>query len=176
MLLVFRDLCKTFCRDRRGASAVEMSLVATPFLAFIIASLQTGLVYFADSALEVATEKTARLVLTGNVQNETQQQFLTTLCSKLPSLLKCANVMVDAQVYASFSSANTSTPTITYNPNGTVSNTWNYNIGGTNSIVVMRVLYLLPVIGGPLAFNVANAGRGNHLCMATAVFKNEPAF
>ncbi len=174
MLVSLRRLGARFCRDRRGASAIEMGLVAAPFLGFIIASLQTGLVYFADSALEIATEKTSRLVLTGNTQTQTQQQFLTTLCSKLPSLLSCANVMVDAQVYSSFSSANTSTPTITYNPNGTVSNQWSYNTGGARSIVVLRVLYLLPVVGGPLAFNLANAGHGKHLCMATAVFKNEP--
>ena len=174
MPVSLRSLCIKFCRDCRGASAIEMGLVAAPFLAFILASLQTGLVYFADSALEIATEKTSRLVLTGNIQNATQQQFLTTLCSKLPSILSCANVMVDAQVYASFSSANTTTPTITYNPNGTVSNQWNYNIGGPGSIVVLRVLYLLPVVGGPLAFSVANAGYGTHLSMATAVFKNEP--
>ena len=167
---------RRFFGDRGGATAVEFALVAAPFLAFLIATLQTGIVYVCDSALEIATEKAARLVLTGTVQGQalTQQQFLSTVCSKLPSILYCANVMIDAQVYSSFSGANTSTPTITYNPNGTVSNQWNYNLGGPGDIVVLRVIYLLPVVGGPLNFTLANAAGGKHLSMATAVFKNEP--
>ncbi len=170
------DVRRNFQRDRSGATAVEFALVAAPFLALIIAALQTGIAYVSDSALEIATEKSARLVLTGTVQGQaqTQQQFLATVCSKLPSILNCANLMVDAQVYSGFSGANTSTPTLTYNANGTVSNQWNFNIGGPGDIVVLRVLYLLPVVGGPLNFTLANAAGGKHLSMATAVFKNEP--
>ena len=125
----------------------------------------------------MATEKSARLVLTGTEQgaSATQQQFLATVCSKLPSILNnCANLMVDAQVYTSFSGANTTVPTITYNQNGSVSNTWQYNIGGANDIVVLRVMYLLPVVAGPLGFNIGNQSSGSRLLMATAVFKNEP--
>ena len=153
---------------------MEFALVAAPFLALLLASLQTGLVYLSQSALEVATEKSSRLVLTGTVQGgaQTQSQFLATVCSKLPVLLKCSNLMVDAQVYASFSGATTATPTITYDSKGNVTNTWSYNVGGPGDIVVMRVLYLMPVIGGPL-FSLVNS-NGKRLIMATAVFKNEP--
>ena len=163
-----------YLADRKGATAVEFALVATPFLGLLLASLQTGIVYLSQSALEVATEKASRLVLTGTVQGaaQTQAQFLTTVCSKLPALLKCPNLMVDAQVYSTFAGASTSTPTITYDANGNVTNTWSYNVGGPGDIVVMRVLYLLPVIGGPL-FKLANS-NGKRLLMATAVFKNEP--
>lgn len=162
--------------DESGATAVEFGLVALPFLAMLVAALQLGLFYLSQSALEVATEKAARSVLTGSAQSAatTQSGFLTAVCAKLPSLLKCSNLMVDAQVYSSFSSTNTSAPTITYNADGTVSNQWNYNLGGPNDIVVLRVLYLLPVIAGPLGFNIANASGGRRLLMATAVFKNEP--
>lgn len=168
---------RRFLTDKRGAAAVEMALVSLPFFALIIAALQLGLFFFSQSALEIATEKSARLVLTGTVQAQatTQQQFLTTVCSKLPSILNnCANLMVDAQVYTSFSGSNTTAPTITYNPNGTVSNTWNYNVGGANDIVVLRVMYLLPVVTGPLSFSIGNTSYGKRLLMATAVFKNEP--
>jgi hypothetical protein len=53
-----------------------------------------------------------------------------------------------------------------------VTNTWNYNIGGAGDIVVLRVIYLMPVIGGPL-FALANS-NGARVLMATSVFKNEP--
>lgn len=168
-------LCRSLRQDRRGSAAVEMALVATPFLALLIASLQLGLAYLCQSALEVATEKTARSVLIGTAQTSglTQAQFLSALCGKLPSILRCSNVMVDAQVYSSFAGSNTASPTITYNANGTVSNKWSYNIGGANDVVVLRVMYLLPVVSA-LGFNIANLSGGSRLLMATAVFKNEP--
>ncbi len=176
MLTVLANHWSRLARDRRGAAAVEMALVATPFFALLIAALQLGIFFLSQSALEVATEKSARTVLTGTAQTSglTQQQFLTSVCSKLPSILNCANLMVDAQVYASFSSSNTSAPTITYNAKGAITNQWQYNIGGPNDIVVLRVLYLLPVVAAPLSFNIANISSGRRLLMATAVFKNEP--
>ena len=154
---------------------MEMALVATPFLALLIAALQLGLVYLSQSALEVATEKTARSVLTGATQTAglTQAQFLAALCSNLPVLLSCSKVVVDAQVYTSFSNSDTSTPTLTYDAKGNVTNKWSYNIGGPNDIVVLRVLYLLPVVGA-LSFNIANQLGNKRLLMTTAVFKNEP--
>lgn len=153
-----------------------MALVATPFFALLIAALQLGIFFLSQSALEVATEKAARTVLTGTAQTSglTQQQFLTSVCTKLPSLLNCANLMVDAQIYKTFSGSDTSVPTITYNAKGGISNQWQYNIGGPNDIVVLRVLYLLPVVAAPLSFNISNMPSSKRLLMATAVFKNEP--
>ncbi|SDN28428.1 hypothetical protein SAMN05216360_10767 [Methylobacterium phyllostachyos] len=149
--------------------------MAVPFFALLIAALQLGLVYLCQSALEIATEKVTRPVLTGTdqVSGMTQQQFLAALCGNLPSILSCSNVMVDAQVYSSFSNSNTSAPTITYNAAGQVSNQWSFNLGSANSIVVIRVMYLLPV-AGTLGFNIANQQANRHLLLATAVFKNEP--
>lgn len=150
-------------------------MVAAPFIALLLASLQTALVYMAGQALETATEKAGRQLLTGAVQtqNLSQSQFFNLVCSNLPSLLNCANLMLDVNTTTSFSSANTSTPTITFAKNGTVSNVWNYNTGSPGSIVVLRAMYLYPVIGGPLNFAMSNVSNGSRLLMATAVFKNE---
>ena len=164
-----------FCDDRSGATAVETALVAAPLFALLIAALQLGLVYLSQSALEVATEKTARSVLTGADQTAgmTQQQFLSALCANLPSILTCSNVMVDAQVYNNFASSNTSVPTLTYDAKGNVTNQWSYNIGSANSIVVLRVMYLLPVVGA-FSFNLVNQSANRRLLMTTVVVKDEP--
>ena len=174
-LRVARDRLLAFGRHRAGGSAVEFALVGAPFVALLLAMLQTALVYFASQALETATEKSGRLLLTGAVQTQglTQAQFLAFVCSKLPSLLKCSNLMIDVQSGASFSSANTATPAITFANNGTVSNTWSFVPGNAGDIVVLRVMYMFPVIGGPLHFSLGNMSNGNRLLMATAVFKNE---
>lgn len=166
-----------FARDRRGATAVEFALVSAPFIALLIASLQTALVYLAGQALETATEKAGRQLLTGQTQTQgqSQSQYLANVCQSLPSILPdCNNLMVDVQTYASFGLADPSTPTITFAKDGSVSNKWNFNPGGPGDIVVLRVMYLFPVVGGPLNFTLANVGNGKHLLLASAVFKNEP--
>jgi len=65
-------------------------------------------------------------------------------------------------------------PGLTYDANGNPTNTWSYSVGGAGSIVVMRLMYLWPVLPGPLNFNLANQGSNKRMLMATSVFKSEP--
>ena len=78
------------------------------------------------------------------------------------------------QNYSDFASASTTGPTLTFNSNGTVSNTWNYAPGTPGSIVVVQVMYQWPIVLGPLNFNLSNLANGNRLLVSTAVFKTEP--
>jgi hypothetical protein len=77
--------------------------------------------------------------------------------------------MVDVQVATSWSSANTSAPTLTYNSQGQVSNIWQLNPGNEGDIVVVRVMYLWPV------FMFSTQANGSQMIMATAAFQNEPS-
>jgi Flp pilus assembly protein TadG len=43
-------------RADKGAAAVEFAIIAVPFIALLLAILQTGVVLFAAQALESATE------------------------------------------------------------------------------------------------------------------------
>lgn len=162
-------------RAEDGATAVEFALVAAPFFALIVAILDLVVLFFAESELETATEQAARLVLTGQISSSTTQaQFQQQVCGFLPAMFTCSSVMVDLQTISSYSGANTSTPTLTYNAQGQVTNSWQYQIGSPGSIEVMRVMYQWPVFPGPLHLNFANLSNGNFLMMGTAVFRNEP--
>lgn len=81
--------------------------------------------------------------------------------------------MIDVEVASSWSSASTGTPNLTYNANGTVNNTWQFNTGNQGDIVVVRVMYLWPVFMGPLGFNLANQPNNMRLIMASTAFMNE---
>jgi Flp pilus assembly protein TadG len=176
-------LVKTFARRTRadlfraedGAAAIEFALVAAPFFAMLIAIVDLALLFFAQAELETAVEKVSRQVLTGQAlsQGLTATQFQQALCPYLPTFT-CNNVMVDLQTAPSFSNANTSAPTLTYDANGNVTNAWQYQVGGAGVIQVMRVMYQWPVFPGPLNLNFANLSNGSYLLMATAVFRNEP--
>jgi len=82
--------------------------------------------------------------------------------------------MIDVQTAGSFSNANTSMPGLTFNQQGQVTNTWQYQPGNPGDIVVVRVMYQWPVFLGPLSFNLSNLSNGKRLLMSSAAFKNEP--
>lgn len=171
-----RSRCAAFARDSRGATAVEFALVAAPFLALVIALIQTFLVFFAQQMLESVVRQSARLVMTGQVQsaNMTQAAFKQKVCDQIVILFNCGGLMVDMQVATSWTSANTAMPTLTFDASGNVTNTWQYDPGDAGDIVVLRVMYVWPVVLGPLGFNLSNLGNGNRLIMSSAAFQNEP--
>lgn len=164
-----------FWRRRDGAAAVEFALVAAPFLFLILAIFQVGLIIYASQSLQNAAAAASRLILTGQVQtqNMTLQQFGQAVCGDA-SLFSCSGLMIDVRTYTSFSGADTSMPTLTYDAQGNVTNNWQYNPGGPGDIVVMRLMYRWPVFMGPLGLNLSNLGDGYRLLMATIAFKNEP--
>ena len=168
--------CRNFGRCENGSTAVEFAFVAAPFLALLVAILQTALVFFAGRVLDETTEEASRYIMTGQAQNSgmSQSGFATWVCGQTFALFTCGNFMVNVQNYSSFSAASTTTPTLTFNANGTVSNTWSYDTGNPGDIVVVQVMYQWPIVLGPLGFNLSNLSNGNRLLVSTAVFKNEP--
>ncbi len=165
-----------FWRSRRGATAVEFAMLALPLITLIFASLQVAIIYFFDQALQSGTQKAARQLLTGSAQTAgmTQFAFKNAVCANLPTQFDCnTNLMVDVESSSSFTGANTSA--LTYvKPTGPSNTPGNYSPGNPGDIVIMRVMYDWPVLGGPLAVGLANMADGGHLMVATAVFKNEP--
>jgi Flp pilus assembly protein TadG len=180
---------RAFVHCRKGATAVEFALVAAPFIALLVAILQTMLVFFAGRVLDEVTEEARRYIQTGQAQisNMTQAQFKTFVCtgantSTLVSLLfTCgSNFMVNVQNYASFAAANTTDPISSFDKNGNPLDsggnaiTWSWSPGNPGDIVVLQIMYQWPIVLGPLGFNLSNVNTGNRLLMSVAVFKNEP--
>jgi Flp pilus assembly protein TadG len=181
---------RAFLRNNKGATAVEFALVAAPFVALLVALLQTALVFFAQRALDEITEDASRYILTGQAQtaNMTAAQFAshvctgdTTLTSLVSALFTCSNLMVSAQSYSTFAAASTNDPITSFNAsnqpldaNGHVL-TLAWSPGNPGDVVVLQVMYLWPVIGGPLGFSLSTPNsNGKRLLMSTAVFRNEP--
>jgi Flp pilus assembly protein TadG len=175
MRRIITNSIRRFGANQDGAAALEFAIVSIPLFALILASLQTAIVFFEDEALQTATYKSARQLMTGSAQQAgmTQSQFQTAVCANAPSF-NCGNIMVDVESASSFSSISTSPLQPTYNGSGQVTNTWSYNPGGPGDIVIIRVMYDWPVVGGPLGFNLGTQANGTYLLVGTAVTKNEP--
>ncbi|WFU41571.1 pilus assembly protein [Bradyrhizobium sp. CB82] len=166
---------RAFFADRKGATAVEFALIGAPFIALLLAIIQTFLVFFAQQLLEQVVNQSSRAILTGQAQAQsmTQAQFANAVCKNVVILFDCKGLMIDVQVASAWSSANTGLPTLTYDAQGNVTNTWQYSPGNQGDIVVVRVMYLWPVYLGPLGFNLANQMNGSRLIMASTAFMNE---
>jgi len=167
---------RTLRRDRKAATIIEFAIVAAPFIALILATLQTSIIFFAQQALETTAEQTARQLVTGEAQQSKlgKDDFHAEACRHLLPIMSCADLMVDVQHTDSFSSVDTAAPVLHYDSHGNIDNNWQFDPGTPNDIIVMRVMYRLPVVGGPLGFNLANAGSGKRLLIATSVFQPEP--
>lgn len=173
-------LPRRLSRDEGGAAAVEFAMIALPLFAIIMAALQAALMLLAEQELDNATDEAGRLVMTGQVSSTsgqsgylTQAQFTAKVCSFLPALFNCSNLMVNMQTASSFSSVNTSAPSYTT----LQQNQWSYNTGShglTPTTVILQVMYEWPVFGNIMSFNLADLANGKRLLIGTAVFKNEP--
>jgi Flp pilus assembly protein TadG len=166
-----------FARRDDGAAALEFAIVAAPFIALLLATVQTTLAFFAGQVLESAVADSSRAILTGSAQNASlsQSAFAAAVCAaSKTALFDCSKLMIDVQTATSFGAANTKMPTLTFDAKGNVTNAWLFRPGNPGDIVVMRVMYQWPVILGPLGFSLSNEANGNLLLMATATFKNEP--
>ncbi len=164
-----------FGRHRGGATAVEFALVAAPFFALVLFTLQAALTGLQSQALENFNQSSSRDIVVGATQglNLTAAQYKTRLCASLPVLLSCSKLYVDVSAVQQFSKADISRPSLSYDASGNVSNSWAYNPGAPGDIVTVRMMYLalaVPTIIGSWA-NQANTVR---MIYSVAVFKNEP--
>lgn len=171
------DAAGRLAADQRGASAMEFAIIAAPFIAIMVAILQVALTFFAQQNLETATAKASRQLMTGSDQaaGMTKAQFLASVCAQLPAFMKCANVMVDVRSTTDFSSASTTSPTLTYDTSGNVNNSWSYAPGGSGQITTVKAMYVWQTSKGPLGFDLSTLSNANRLLIATAVFKTEPS-
>ncbi len=171
-----RYLFAAFVRDTNGANAVEFAIIAAPFLALSVGIIQIFLVFFGQQLLEQVVQQSGRLIMTGQVQmaGMSQTQFANAVCSQVRIIFNCNNLMINVQSYSDWSLASTTTPTLTFDSKGNVTNTWSYSTGSAGDKVVLEVMYQWPVFMGPLGFTLANLPNGNRLLMASAAFQNEP--
>ena len=160
-------------RCQRAITAVEFALVAPVFIATVIASLQTAVIFFAQENLQTAVNESARLIMTGQAQKQgmTAGQFQSNLCTHLISMFNCSGVYVNTQTFTSFSTISMTNPV---QNNNFQSSGLTYSPGGPGDIVVVQGFYQWPVVFAPLAFYLSNVGGNKRLLTATAAFRNEP--
>lgn len=153
--------------------AVEFALVAAPFLALLIAILQTAMIFLASQVLETGVHDAARLIRTGQAQEQEfdAQQFKEAVCSEVFGLFDCmAGLKIDVRTSQSFAGTNTGKPI----EDGELKDDFVFQPGVGGDIVVVRAFYEWPTVLPTLGASAANLKNGNYLLSAAATFRNEP--
>jgi Flp pilus assembly protein TadG len=165
---------KRFRRDENGATVVEFGLVALPFIVLMFAILETALVFFAGQTMETAVSNAARLIRTGQAQQQgfDADTFKSQICSQIMSLFNCTDgLKLDVRTHQTFDSINLNKPV---DENGNLMTNFTYQPGKGGEIVVVRAFFEWPVFVKLLGLNLTNMANGTHLLAATAAFRNEP--
>jgi Flp pilus assembly protein TadG len=166
-----------FWRAQRGATIVEFALIAPAFIATLLAILEVTIFLFAQQVLQNAATMTARQFMTGQIQNNgtTEAQLVSnTICPMIQALFTCSSLMVNVQSYSDFAAANASEPTLTYNAQGQVTNTWSFDPGTPGEVMVIQLIYQWPIISGPFGYVLSNLGNGTTEMMGVSAIRVEP--
>jgi Flp pilus assembly protein TadG len=180
-------LCRRLKADAiRGSAAIEFALIAPVFFILLMGTIETGVIFFAQSTLQNAVNDAARMVRTGqtgcfttdasgNCQAMTQAQFRSQICSEASVLLQdCSgsSLQFDVQAYSSgFSSASNSSP---LDAGGNLPVLSTFNVGNACDVVLVRAFYKWQVFTPLLGFFLQNVAGGFHLVSTAAAFRNEP--
>ena len=156
-------------RDQRGATAVEFALIALPFFALLFAIIETALMFLVGQALETATEDSARLIRTGQAQQQgfDVDAFRDSICDQVVVLYKCpTKLILDVRT-----ADDLSTPVAAGQLDD---DDFGYDDGNGEEIVVVRAFYEWPTVTQFLGGGFTKLANGNHLLTAAAAFRNEP--
>ncbi|MHA7970516.1 TadE/TadG family type IV pilus assembly protein [Rhizobium sp. CAU 1783] len=160
-------------RDEKGAAAIEFALLAMPFLMLVFAILEVSLMFFIDSGLDSALQRTAREVRTGAAASNSWdlQKFKARVCENMTFSFGCSDtLLVSTQVMSDFSSRSYKSGV----QNGVLSVQESFSPGGSGDYVLIQAY--LPW-DSTLAFAGIKAHTlqdGRYVLAAAALFRNEP--
>jgi Flp pilus assembly protein TadG len=162
-----------FWRNQSGGAAIDFALVMLPFLAVLMAIIESAIVLFAGQVLQTATTNSARLIMTGQAQTAgtSASQFKTSVCASLTVMFNCGSLNIDVRSFSNFTTI--ALPSAT-NANGTLSNTNVFQPGNPGDVVVVRLIYQWPIYASGLGFGLVTSANNTNTLVATAAFRNEP--
>ena len=171
-----RAALAAFCRDPKGATAVEFSIVALPLLFMLFSIVELGLVFMISTSLDNATTNAARTIRTGAVQTAggaTATTFRNAICTNMSWMgSQCqSNLSVDVRTYTQFANPNS--------PDPVTNNTFDqtalaFTPGAACNIVLVRAFYQWPLVTPFLVGGLQKLSGGKALITAASTFRNEP--
>lgn len=180
--VVFTWVARRFLALRRhegGATALEFAMVGMPFLMFIGAILEAGLLVLAQVSLDNALDRGAREVFTGTFQlasdgTDPASRLAKAMCASGPALYSCADLKVEVTVSATFASQSLTNPYNALTKSMTQGFGSRFQCPNGNDIVTIRAAATAPHMFAFADLSGRQLANGRQLVMSTLVFKAEP--
>lgn len=170
---LLRRLCR-FGRDQRGATAIEFAILGIPFFALLFVTIESALIFLAGQGLETATSDAARLIRTGQAQQQKfdKDKFKKSICDQVQLVASCnEKLILDVRTATDFKSVDLTSPVA----NGELkTGQFGYDAGHGGDIVVVRAFYEWPTVTHFIRDSYPTLANGNFLLAGTAAFRNEP--
>ena len=188
----FKNLSQRMRADaEKGVAAIEFAMVAPVFFMILMATIETGVIFFAHSALQNALNDAARLVRTGQTacfsldsnnkcKAMTEDEFRAKVCDEAGALLKnCdkdgngdSDLQFDVNAYpAGFTGVTNSSP---LDINKDLPPLTTFNVGNACDVVLVRAFYKWPIFTPGLYSLLGNMHGHYNLLATAAAFRNEP--
>jgi Flp pilus assembly protein TadG len=171
------SLLARFIGNRKGATAMEFTILAIPFALLVFAILESCISFAGQQLLANATDDIARQVRTGQLKIADLEngKLQNLLCGKLSILMgqDCSQyIHFDLENYDSFAEA----AAVRTKVEGGYLDTTGFGVdpGGPLTINMLRVFYEWPIMTDFMAKAMSNLHDGRTLLFATATWQNEP--
>ena len=163
-------IVRRFKKDDDGATAVEFAIVGGPFFLLLFAIIESSIFFFAGQALESGVDNVARLIRTGQLDNNsTEQEFRDAICANTAALFNCGELYVNLDIVATFDDLN---PPDDPTDVSTLPST--YDSPAPSQVAMITVMYEWPIVTNYVAAAMSDLDSGKALLSTVAVFKTEP--
>ncbi|MEQ8446449.1 MAG: pilus assembly protein [Pelagibacterium sp.] len=166
-------LAQRFARSERGVTIVEFAIVGPVFFAFIGATLETALAFFAGYALDTAVIDSSRLIRTGQttyISSETN--YREALCGQLYGIFDCDQLRTSVRPIGDFASFSMTDPIDASTGEWTMNNS--YTSAGPLDTMMIEAYYKWPTFFNIPGLNAGQTADGKRLLAATHVIRTEP--
>ena len=155
-----------------GTTDIEFSLLAVPFIFFVIVIIELSLMFLGDAVLNGAVYDASRVIRTGAAQQsgDPETAFGDALCSQAGLMLDCDAMEYQVETLESFEEADLEPE---FDEDGHMIPV-PFDAGAVSDIVIIRVTYLYPLLTPMIGQFFADSPGNTKLLMATTVMQTEP--
>lgn len=163
-----------FKDDKSGAAAIEFALLIGPLLLLMMGTLEVSINYFVGASMDLATQKVARLVKTGQAQGLglNTAQLKTQMCQEMFNLFDCStNIYIRVEVLTTLSAPARPLPV---NSDGSFSAAVAPQLGVGGDYVIVRSYFQFSPLFDIFGALTPRLPNGHHIVIASSLFRNEP--
>ena len=171
---------RRLAKNKEGASAVEFSLLATPFFMLLFSVFELGWFFFSNAMLDQAILDGSRGIRTGQVQNAslTVDQFTDTyICPRMGVFGTCDDILtVDVRTFTSYAALLAATDDALACPDDqqSVKDAMQFDAGVQNTIVRVRLCFAFDTINPAVGLSLQGSNGGPRRVISEHVIRTEP--